>query len=154
MNAQVCRPESPVETAADELLEAYRALSRRSCQFLRQLREFDLRRGYEQRRPALKSARNTPAWLNAACGIEQDVTREQLRVAYALLNLPLVDDAFERGDLSTRKVAALTSVANAANEATLLDFALVMTDSQVEDYCQRLSESSPQGSISPARDTS
>ena len=149
MNAQVCCPENPVDSAADELLEAYRALSRRSCQFLRQLREFDLRRGYEQHRPGLKSARNTPAWLDRACGIDQDVTREQLRIAYALLNLPLVEDAFERGELSPRKVAALTAVANATNEATLLDFAIVMTDSQVEDYCQRLGKSAPDGKTPP-----
>lgn len=149
MKSQVCGTENPIDTVADELLDAYRALSRQSYRFLRQLREFDLHRGYEQPGPAGRPAPNTPTWLHRACGIDQDVTREQLRVAYALLNLPRMEDACERGELSSRKVALLSAVANAGNEAALLDFALVMTDSQVDDYCRRLSESAAEGSTSP-----
>ena len=152
MNAQMSCPNPLVDTAAADLADAYRALVRQTCLFLNQLREFDLRRGYGQSDAGAKFAPSTPAWLNRTCGIDQDVTREQLRIAYALLNLPLVEDAFERGELSYRKVGALTFVANATNETTLLDFALVMTDSQVEDYCQQLRKPAIAQGTSPAPD--
>lgn len=144
MNGQVTQagcPKNPIDAVADELLESYRTLSRQAFRFLRQLREFDLGQGYRRPRKAARAAANTAAWLNRACGIDQEAAREQLRIAYALLNLPLLEDAFEQGDLSYRKVSALTLVADAANEAALLDFALVMTETQVEDYCQRLGKS-------------
>ena len=143
MKAQVSCPENPVDSVADDLVESHRALCRQTCGFLGRLREFDLSRGYGRPGAGAKPAANTPAWLNQTCGIDQDVTREQLRVAYGLLNLPLLEDAFERGELSFRKVGALTTVANATNEATLLDFARVMTDTQVEDYCRHLRRPPP-----------
>ena len=68
--------------------------------------------------------------------MDQDAAREELRIAYALLNLPRIEDAFERGDLSHRKVHALTTIATAVNEGALIDFALATTDAQVAAYCK------------------
>ncbi len=118
------------------LLRSYRAASRHACLFLQELREFDLQRAYRQPMAGGKVAASTPAWLHAACGLDQDAAREELRIAYALLNLPRIEDAFERGDLSHRKVRALTTIATAGNEGALIDFALATTDAQVAAYCK------------------
>lgn len=118
------------------LLRSYRAASRHACLFLQELREFDLQRAYRQPMAGGKIAASTPAWLHAACGLDQDAAREELRIAYALLNLPRIEDAFERGDLSHRKVRALTTIATAGNEGALIDFALATTDAQVAAYCK------------------
>ena len=118
------------------LLRSYRAASRHACLFLQELREFDLQRAYRQPMAGGKIAASTPAWLHAACGLDQDAAREELRIAYALLNLPRIEDAFERGDLSHCKVRALTTIATAANEGALIDFALATTDAQVAAYCK------------------
>ena len=59
-------------------------------------------------------------------------------MAYSLLKVPAIESAFCRGELSYRKVRALSPVADAVSERGLLDFALVMTDGQVEEYCRRV----------------
>ena len=81
---------------------------------------------------------DTAEWLDVRCGIGQEAVREELRVAYALLNLPETEAAFDAGELTFAKVRALIQVATLANETALLDFARAMTDAQVVDYCQRL----------------
>lgn len=88
--------------------------------------------------PRVHSAANSVEWLAVACGMDEEVARQKLAVAYALANLPRIEEAFEAGSLSYAKVRALVRVANTANEGSMLDFAGVMTDAQVEDYCNRL----------------
>lgn len=83
---------------------------------------------------------STAKWLHLVCGVDEAEVREALRVAYKLLNLPRTEAAFAAGDLSYRKVRALTAVATADTEAELLPFAVVMTDAQVAQYCSRLRE--------------
>ena len=138
MNAVFSPTPSP-ESRASDLLQSRRAVARETCRFLIRLREFDLHRAYALpgRR---KAATDCVDWLNRACGIERDAAREQLRVAYCLMNLPTIETAFESGELSYTKVRALTRVATAVDEASLLDFARAMTDAQVEDYCLRMRE--------------
>ena len=129
---------SPIESVASDLVASCRAVSRHASRFLVVLREFDMRRGYREAPGVGPSADDTAAWLDARCGIEQEAVREELRVAYALLNLPETEAAFEAGELTFAKVRALIEVATLANETALLDFARAMTDAQVADYCQRL----------------
>ena len=64
-------------------------------------------------------------------------------MAYALLNLPEIEGAFEDGELTFTKVRALIEVATFDNEAALLDFARTMTDAQVAEYCRRLGARTP-----------
>ena len=128
----------PIESLADDLVESCRALSRHACRFLVLLREFDMRRGYQETRGKGPSGIDSAEWLDARSGMGPDAVRESLRLAYALLNLPETESAFEAGELSFAKVCALVGVATVANESELLDFARVMTDAQVVDYCRRL----------------
>ena len=128
----------PLESVADDLVAGCRAVSQQASRFLVLLREFDLRRGYREARSTGPCADDSVEWLDGRCGIGKDEIREQLRVAYALLNLPETEAAFESGDLTFVKVRALVEVATSANETALLDFARAMTDAQVVTYCQRL----------------
>lgn len=152
-------------TPEEGLLHGWRTLSAASAAFLAELREFDLQRGYRapmpgtarrrpepprrgQRKPPPSGVRgdragpveSTARWLHLVCGVDEAEVREALRVAYKLLNLPCTEAAFAAGDLSYRKVRALTAVATADTEAELLPFAVVMTDAQVAQYCSRLRE--------------
>ena len=129
--------------AANTLVADWQALAHHSSRFLAQLREFDLQRDYARLRKGGRSASSCVDWLNGNLGIGNDAGREALRVAYALLNLPGVEDAFEAGELSYRKVRALAGTVTAADEASVLDFARAMTDAQVEDYCRAIGSRRP-----------
>jgi hypothetical protein len=74
-----------------------------------------------------------------------------VRVARALWVLPLIDEAFARGDLSYSKVRAITRVATGRNETELLAFALDSTASQVEAYCRRLRQGDAEASAADAK---
>ncbi len=130
MNA-IAPPVSSLESLADDLVASCRAVSHHAFRFLVLLREFDLRRGYREARGKGRCADDSAEWVDARCGIGGDVVRDRLRVAYALLNLPEIESAFEAGELSYAKVQALSDVATLANEAELLDFARAATDAQV-----------------------
>jgi hypothetical protein len=99
--------------------------------FLTQLREFD-RVGGWQRTGALSCAH----WLAWRVGMRLGVAREKVRVARRLAELPLLDGALARGDVSYSKVRAMTRVATAADEADLLARAKVATGSQLERICR------------------
>lgn len=129
------------ESLATGVLDGHRALARDGYRFLIRLREFDLHRAYRAYKGRGRGPRgsvDTSDWLQSTCGMPREQAREQLRVAYTLLNLPRIEAAFEAGDLSYTKVKALASVATMANEASLLALARVMSDSQVCDHCLRL----------------
>lgn len=128
----------PLESIADDLVSSCRPVSRHGYRLLVLLREFDLRRGYREARGKGRGAADSAEWLNARCGIGRQTVRDKLRVAYALLNLPETESAFEAGELTFTKVQALVEVATLDNERTLLDFARALTDGQVVEYCRRL----------------
>jgi Domain of unknown function (DUF222)/HNH endonuclease len=71
-------------------------------------------------------------WLAWRCALRPRAAREHVRVARRLPELPLVHDAFARGELSYSKVRALTRVADADSEEELLELAQAMTAEQLE----------------------
>jgi len=71
-------------------------------------------------------------WLNWRCGIGMNAAREKVRVAHALKQLLLISASFASGELSFSKVRALTRIADADNEAKLLELARYATAAQVE----------------------
>ena len=99
------------------------------------LREFDLHRGYRPRVKGRAKAANKPEWPRPGCGAKTATTAEPLRVAYSLPGIAEIESAFGNGELSYAKFRALARVANASTESSMLDFARVMTDSQVEEHC-------------------
>jgi hypothetical protein len=72
------------------------------------------------------------AFLAWRCGITGREAREFLRVAEALQELPATRAAFARGELTFSKVRALTKVATASSEESLLELAGALTASQLE----------------------
>ena len=64
-------------------------------------------------------------WLNYYCGIALGAAREKVRVAKALVTLPLIDQAFATGAISYSKVRAMTRSATVDNEALLLQVAML-----------------------------
>ena len=55
------------------------------------------------------------------------------------LEFPEIDDALRRGEVSYSKVRAMVRVATPANEHLLLEYARLMTGSQLEQTCRKYS---------------
>ncbi len=71
-------------------------------------------------------------YLAFRCGITTRESREHVRVAEALRELPATRESFSRGELTFTKVRALTRVATPASEEGLLELAGALTASQLE----------------------
>ena len=109
------------------------ALTRR---LLSELREFDRREGW-----ALSGALSCAQWLSWRTGLAPGAAR--VRVARRLGELPAVEAALERGELTYSKVRAMTRVATAENESTLVEMGTQMTAAQLEETCRRLEQVAP-----------
>ena len=137
--AQFAHPDADTRIAArareDGALDALEAqitrlwghINAATAQFLALLAEFDRKEGWAQHGMA-----SCAQWLNWQCGIGPVAAREKVRTARALESLPKIAKAFGEGRLSYSKVRALTRVATAATEETLLHIALNGTASHVE----------------------
>jgi hypothetical protein len=94
-------------------------------------------------------------WLAWRVGWDMSTAREHVRVARRLGELPKVDDALRCGVVSYSQVRAITRVATADNEETLLHYARYMTGAQLErtyrQYraAQRLDEATSGGAAIP-----
>ena len=102
-------------------------LNAANYRFLKLLDEFDRHEGW-----AGDGIRSLAHWLNFKCGLGHLVAREKVRVARALRELPLIDAAFERGEISYSKVRAMTRVATPQNEVALLNIARHGTAAHME----------------------
>jgi len=89
--------------------------------------EFDRRRGWE-----LGGHRSCAHWLAYSTGIDLGAAREKVRAARALVDLPRIGAAMNKGELSFTAVRALTRVATAENEGDLLELARGCTAAQLE----------------------
>ncbi len=130
----------------DDLGETIAALAARlhaaTYELLVLLREFDERKGWNNgflscahwlhstptRTPRASGA---PAWRT---GIDLGAAREKVRVAKALPTLARISVAMQQGQVSYAKVRALTRVATAENERSLLDLALAGNCAHVERF--------------------
>ncbi len=137
--AQFAHPDADVRIAArvreEKALDALEAqitrlwgnINAATAQFLALLAEFDRKEGWAQHGVA-----SCAHWLSWQCGIGPVAAREKVRTARALESLPKIAEAFGEGRLSYSKVRALTRVATAATEDTLLHIALRGTAEHVE----------------------
>ena len=118
--------------ATDDLGETIAAVAARlhaaTYELLVLLREFDERSGWNN--GFLSCAR----WLHWRTGIDLGAAREKVRVARVLPVLPRISAAMQNGQVSYAKVRALTRVATADNEASLLDLALAGNCAHVERF--------------------
>ena len=100
------------EALCEEITTLAGHLNAANYRFLKLLDEFDRHDGW-----AGDGIRSLAHWLNFKCGFGELVAREKVRVARARRSLPLIDAAFERGEISYSKVRAMTRVATPENEA-------------------------------------
>ena len=120
-NQQLC------EALCNEITTLAGHLNAANYRFLKLLDEFDQHEGW-----AGDGIRSLAHWLNFKCGLGHLVAREKVRVARALRELPLIDAAFERGEISYSKVRAMTRVATPENEVELLNIARHGTAAHME----------------------
>ncbi len=99
---------------------------------LTDIRRFDGSGGWHT-----QGARSCADWLSWRLGWDGGRAREHVRVASRLGELPMIDDALRRGELSYSKVRAMVRVATAANEELLLEDARYSTGSQLETICRK-----------------
>ncbi len=91
------------------------------------LREFDARQAWGS-----WECRSAAHWMAWKCGLSLPAGIERVRVAHALANLPLVEEAFSAGRLSYSKVRAITRVATAHDEGTWVSIAEHGTAAQLD----------------------
>jgi len=100
---------------------------------LKLIAEFDSRGGWS----GGGTVKSCAHWLNWKCGIAMGAAREKVRVAHCLDNLPLIDGAFAKGEISYSKVRAMTRVATPENEDFLLMIAQHGTASHLEQVVKK-----------------
>ena len=121
------REEAALDALEAQITELWGHINAATAQFLALLAEFDRKEGWAQHGMA-----SCAEWLSWQCGVGPVAAREKVRTARALESLPKIAEAFGEGRLSYSKVRALTRVATAATEDTLLHIALNGTAEHVE----------------------
>ena len=115
-----------LERLGDEIAELSAHLDAATARLLDLIREFDTRGGWGY------GFRSCAAWLSWRVGFAPGAAREHVRVARALGTLPLLSQAFARGELSYSKVRELTRVATPETEERLLAVGRAGTAEHVE----------------------
>lgn len=116
-----------LEALGDEITELSAHLDAGTFQLLELIGRFDEHGGWHG-----TGIHSCAHWLNWRCGMNLGAARERVRTARALPGLPQISAAFREGRISYSKVRAMTRVATAKNEDTLLNVALCGTASHVE----------------------
>ncbi|NQZ12238.1 MAG: DUF222 domain-containing protein [Algicola sp.] len=112
------------------LLSAY--INAATYKFLKLISEFDRCKGWNT-----GGVRSCAHWLNWKCGIDDNAARERVRIARCLDGLPLINKAFESGEISYSKVRAITRVATDENEDYFLMIAEHGTASHIEKLVRK-----------------
>ena len=120
-------PTKCPDALAAEITTLAGHLNAAQYRFLKLLDEFDREQGW-----AGPGVRSLAHWLALKCGLGDLAAREKVRVARALGELPLIDAAFERGEISYSKVRAMTRAATPQNEKQLLNVARHGTAAHIE----------------------
>jgi hypothetical protein len=119
--------EESNDQIADKITTLAGQINAANYRFLKLIAEFDRRNAW-----AGFGIRSCAHWLSWTCGLDMNTAREKVRVARALENLPIINAAFEKGELSFSKVRAMTRAATDINESYLLMIAEYGTTQQME----------------------
>jgi 5-methylcytosine-specific restriction endonuclease McrA len=122
-------PLVPLERLEARICELAGHLAAGTCRFLELVAEFDARRGW-----ACWDLPSCAAWLAWKCQVAPGTAREQVRVARALADLPLIHAEFAAGRMSYAKARAVTRIATADTEADLAEITGPMTAAQCERF--------------------
>jgi hypothetical protein len=144
MAAAVCHEE--LVRLSDEIAETAAHIDAAIHTLLTQIRAFDAADGWHH-----LGAVSCAHYLSWRIGMDLGAAREKVRVARALGELPAIDDALRRGELSYSKVRAMTRVATPANEPVLLELARACPAAHLEKLC-RLYRGAQRQSPNAARD--
>ena len=117
----------PLELLERRIGELAAHIHAATARWLSLVAEFDRREGW-----ADSGCKSCAHWLSWQCGLAPSAGREHVRVARRLAELPLIQAAFERGELSYSQVRALSRVATPDIEAALLELAEHATAAQLE----------------------
>ena len=109
----------------NEIAELSARIDAAIYELLVRIRRFDELGGWS-------GATSYPQWLSWRANLAPGTTREYVRVAHALADLPKTADALRRGQVSYSKVRAITRVATAATEDRLLHLARQATAADLE----------------------
>ena len=131
MNREKSLSMEEIAAMGEAIAETAAIIDVATHRFLTQLREFDRVDGWH-RAGALSCAH----WLSWRVGMDLGAAREKVRVARKLAELPLIDGALRKGEISYSKVRAMTRVATAENEADLLNMARCATGAQLDKICR------------------
>ena len=121
-----------LESLGERIAEQAAHLDAALHRLLTDLRTFDRGGGWHT-----QGARSCAHWLSWRVGWGLGTAREHLRVADRLADLPLLDDALRRGEVSYSKIRAITRVATPENEAALLEIARLSSGHQLETVCRK-----------------
>src|SRR5262245_7707430 len=124
--------DSELDRLGERIAEQAANLDAATYQLLVNLHEFDERGGWHA-----QGARTCAHWLSWRVGWTLPTARDRVRVARKLPQACTISDALRRGEVSYSKVRAMLRVATPANEALLLDYARLMTGSQLERTCRK-----------------
>jgi hypothetical protein len=117
----------PLERLEAEITELAGHPAAGECRWLGLVAEDDRRAGHES-----WGCRTIAHWLSWHCGLDMRSAREKVRVAHALVDLPLVREEFAAGRLSYSKVRAITRVATPVDEEQFVMYAQHATAAQTE----------------------
>jgi Domain of unknown function (DUF222)/HNH endonuclease len=130
----------PLERLEARICSLAGHLTAATCQFLLLVADFDAREGW-----AGWQMPSCAAWLSWKCQVAPGTAREQVRVARALEELPLIRTEFAAGRLSYAKARALTRIATPETEADLVGMATPMTAGQLERFARAHRQASGDG---------
>jgi hypothetical protein len=119
--------EESNDQLADKITTLAGQINAANYGFLKLIAEFDRRNAW-----AGFGIHSCAHWLSWKCGLDMNTAREKVRVARALEELPAINAAFEKGELSFSKVRAMTRAATDINESYLLMIAEYGTTQQME----------------------
>jgi uncharacterized protein DUF222 len=125
------REFAPAVAAPEQSLEAQLTgdaghMAAAMYRWLVRLAAYDRSRGW-----AWWGCRSAAHWLTWHCGVDLGTAREQVKVAHRLGELPLVSEAFRRGELSWSQVRLIARVATEHSEEGLLRCARWGTTAQL-----------------------
>jgi hypothetical protein len=121
-----------METIGERIAEWSTRIDVAMHQVLTDIRAFDAGGGWYQ-----QGAMSCAHWLSWRIGWTLGTARDRVRVAQRLGELPLIDAALGKGEISYSKVRAMTRVATPANEELLLTYARHSTAAQLETICRK-----------------
>lgn len=134
-SAAALTADRPIEEVETEICALSGQIAAATARYLTLVADFDERRGW-----ASWQLRSCAHWLSWKAGVSLHTAREHVRVARALVGLPLIADAFAQGRVSYSKVRAITRVSDEKNEQTMLRLALESPASHIDRLCRGLTK--------------